>query len=90
MNPASELPVLECPRCGSPRKQQLSADLCRCTDCGTNYHFDRVGAGVQVRQATGPRPSPTAHLSWLPLKVLVVVVLAILALAGLSFLVAPT
>ena len=83
------LELVECPRCGSPRKQQLSADLCRCADCGTNYHLDWVGPGLQVRQSTAPRPSPSARWVWLPLKVLLLVVLAILVLTGVSFLVAP-
>lgn len=82
--------LVECPRCGSPRKQQLSADLWRCHDCGMNYHLDWLGTGVQVRQPTAPLPSPTARWVWLPLKVLLLVVLALLVLAGLSFLVAPT
>jgi hypothetical protein len=81
--------LVECPRCGSPRKQPLSADLWQCGDCGTHYHLDWVGASVQVRQPTAPLPSPTARWVWLPLKVLLLVVLALLALAGLSFLVAP-
>jgi hypothetical protein len=82
--------LVECPRCGSPRKQPLSADLWQCGDCGINYHLDWVGASVQVRQPTAPLPSPTARWVWLPLKVLLLVVLALLVLAGLSFLVAPT
>jgi hypothetical protein len=79
------LKLVECPKCGSPRKQLLSADLCRCADCGMHYHLDWVGAGVQVRQPTAPLPSPTAHWDWLPLKVLLVVVLAIVLLVGVSF-----
>lgn len=82
--------LVECPKCGSSRKQLLSPDLCRCDDCGMNYHLDWVEAGVQVRQPTGPLPSPTAYWTWLPLKVLLLVVLAMLVLVGLSFLAAPT
>ena len=82
--------LVECPRCGSLRKQPLSADLWQCDDCGMNYHLDGVGAGVRVRQSTAPLRSPTARWVWLPLKVLLLVVLALLVLAGLSFLVAPT
>ncbi|MDO7844728.1 hypothetical protein Q5H92_00045 [Hymenobacter sp. M29] len=81
--------LVECPRCGSPRKQPPSADLCRCADCGTNYHLDWVEAGVQVRQPTAPRPSSSAHWNWLPLKALLLVVVAMAVLVGLSFLVAP-
>jgi hypothetical protein len=88
MYPTIEL--VECPRCGSPRKQLLSADLCRCEDCGTNYHLEWEGASVQVRQSTPPRPAPSARWNWLPLKVLLLVILAMLVLVGLSFLVAPT
>ena len=88
MHPTIQL--VECPRCGSSRKQQLSADLCRCHDCGTNYHLDLEEASVRVRPPTAPLPSPTARWVWLPLKVLLLVVLALLALAGLSFLVVPT
>jgi hypothetical protein len=84
------LELVECPRCGSPRKQQLSADLCKCADCGMNYHLDWVGSGLQVRQSAGPFPSPSARWSWLPLKVLLLVVLAMLVLVGVSFLLAPT
>jgi hypothetical protein len=54
-----------------------------------NYHLDWEGTGVHVRHPTAPLPSPTARWTWLPLKVLLLVVLALLALAGLSFLVAP-
>lgn len=82
--------LVECPRCGSPRKQPLSANLWRCDDCGMNYHLDLVGASVQVRQPTAPLPSPSARWVWLPFKVLLLVVLVLLTLAGLSFLVAPT
>lgn len=82
--------LVECPRCGSPRKQQLSADLCQCDDCGTNYHLDWEEAGGRGRQPTAPLPSPTARWVWLPLKVLLLVVLALLVLASLSFLVVPT
>jgi len=81
--------LVECPKCGSPLKQQLSPDLCRCESCGMNYHLDWVGASVQVRQPQAACPAPAASWSWLPLKVLLIVVLAMLALAGLSFLVAP-
>ena len=87
MHPTTQL--VECPRCGSPRKQQLSADLWRCDDCGMNYHLEWVGAGVRVQQPTAPLPSPPARWVWLPLKVLLLVVLGLLALVGLSFLVAP-
>jgi len=87
MYPTSQL--VECPRCGSPRKQPLGADLWRCDDCGTHYHLDWVGASVRVRQPTGPLPSPTARWVWRPLKVLLLVVLARLVLVGWSFLVAP-
>jgi hypothetical protein len=62
--------------------------LCRCTDGGTNDPFDWANGRGQMRQPTGPRPSPTTHVDLLPLKALVVVVLAILVLAGVSFLVA--
>ena len=82
--------LVECPRCGSSRKQQLSADLCQCGDCGMHYYLDWVGAGGRVRQPTSPLPSPTARWVWLPLKVLLLVVLALLVLASLSFLVVPT
>lgn len=82
--------LVECPRCGSPRKQQLSADLCQSDDCGTNYHLDWEEAGGRVRLPTSPLPSPTARWVWLPLKVLLLVVLALLMLASLSFLVVPT
>lgn len=82
--------LVECPRCGSPLKQPLSADLWRCDDCGINYHLDWVGTSVQVRQSTAPLPSPSARWVWLPFKVLLLVVLVLLGLAGLSFLVAPT
>lgn len=77
------------PPCGSPRKQQLSADLCRCGDCGMNYHLDWVGASVQVRPPTALRSSPSAHWNRLPLKVLLLVILAMAVLVGWSFLVAP-
>ena len=87
MYPTTQL--VECPRCSSSRKQQLSADLWRCDDCGMNYHLDWMGASVQVRQPSAPLPSPTARWVWLPLKVLLLVVLALLALVGSSFLVAP-
>jgi DNA-directed RNA polymerase subunit RPC12/RpoP len=79
------LKLVECPKCGSPHKQPLGADLYRCADCGMHYHLDWVGTGVQVRQPTAPLPSPTAHCDWLPLKVLLVVVLAIVLLVGVSF-----
>ena len=82
--------LVECPRCGSPRKQPLSADLYRCDDCGMNYHLDWVGSSVRVRQPMAPLPSPTSRWIWLPFKVLLLVVLAMLVLAGLSFLVAST
>jgi hypothetical protein len=77
--------LVECSKCGSPRKHPFRADLYRCADCGTTYHLDWVGSFVQVRQSTGPRPASTTHLDWLPLKVLLLVVVAILVLAGLSF-----
>ena len=81
--------LVECPRCGSPRKQQLSADRCRCDDCGMNYHLDWVEGGVRVRRSTVPPPTPVSRWVWLPFKVLLLVVVAVLILAGLSFLVAP-
>jgi DNA-directed RNA polymerase subunit RPC12/RpoP len=81
---------VECPRCGSPRKQQLGADLYRCDDCGMNYSLDWVKGGVRVRWSTAPLPTPMSRWVWLPFKVLLLVVVAILILAGLSFLVAPT
>jgi len=84
------LELVECPRCGSSYKQQLSADLYRCADCGVNYHLDWVADGVQVRQPKAPFRSPTDRWNWLPFKVLVLVVLAMLVLVGLSFWVAPT
>lgn len=84
------LELVECPKCGSPRKQQRSADLYRCDDCSMNYHLDWGGASVQVRQLTDSRPAPSTRWNWLPLKVLLLVVLVMLVLVSLSFLVAPT
>ena len=83
------LELVECPRCGSPRKQPLSADLYQCGVCGMSYHLDWVAARVQVRQPTAPRPSPSARWNWLPFKVLLLAVLGMLVLVGLSFWVAP-
>jgi DNA-directed RNA polymerase subunit RPC12/RpoP len=82
------LDLVECPKCGSPSKQPLGADLYRCADCGMNYHLDWVGASVRVRQPTAPRPSPTSYWNWLPLKILLAVALALLVLIGVSFWVA--
>jgi len=82
--------LVECPHCGSSRKQPLTIGLWRCDDCSMNYHLDWAEASVQVRQPTGPLPSATARWVWLPLKVLLLVVLALLVLASLSFLMAPT
>jgi DNA-directed RNA polymerase subunit RPC12/RpoP len=79
---------VECPRCGSRRKQALDPDRYRCPDCGTQYHLDWAAGCVQVRQPTAPRPSPAARLSWLPFKVLLVVAAALLVLIGVSFWVA--
>ena len=79
------LELVECPKCGSPHKQPLGAELYKCADCGMHYHLDWVGAGVQVRQPMAPLPSPTAQQNWLPLKVLLVVVVAIALLVGVSF-----
>ena len=76
---------VECPRCGSPHKQPAGVALYQCADCGMSYHLDWVGVSVQVRQPAAPRLSPTTRWNGLPLKVLLLVVLAMLALAGLSF-----
>lgn len=84
------LELLDCPRCGSPRKHPLRADLYRCADCGMTYHLEWVGDQVRVRQPPAPRPSPAARWDWLPLKVLLLVVGALLVLAAFSFWVAPT
>jgi transposase-like protein len=32
--------LVECPRCGSCRKQALGPDRYRCSDCGMHYHLD--------------------------------------------------
>lgn len=82
------LQLVECPRCGSPRKHPFRADLYRCDDCGMGYHLDWGAAGVRVRQPTAPRPSPARYQDWLPLKVLGIVLLALLVLVGVSFWVA--
>jgi DNA-directed RNA polymerase subunit RPC12/RpoP len=77
--------LVECPRCGSCRKQALGPDRYRCSDCGMHYHLDWADGYVQVRQPTAPRPSPAARLNWLPFKVLLVVAVAMLVLIGVSF-----
>jgi DNA-directed RNA polymerase subunit RPC12/RpoP len=81
--------LVECPRCGSLRKHPVGADRYHCADCGMTYHLDWRGGQVRVRQPTAPRPSPSAQWNWLPLKVLLLVVGALLVLAALSFWVAP-
>ncbi len=88
-SPSSNSALVDCPRCGSPRKQPLSADLYRCTDCGLHYHLDWLDGHVRVRPPAPPRPSPSARWDWLPLKVLLLVATALLLLIGWSFLVAP-
>ncbi len=85
----STLELLECPRCGSPNQHPFRADLYRCADCGMTYHLEWVGNQVRVRQPTAPHPSPSARWDWLPLKVLLLVVGALLVLAAFSFWVAP-
>jgi hypothetical protein len=77
--------LVACPRCGSTYKHPFRADLYRCDDCGLHYHLDWVGPYVQVRQPTAALRSPTSYLDWLPLKVLLLVIVAISLLAGLSF-----
>lgn len=82
------LQLVECPRCGSLCKHPFRADLYQCADCGMGYHLDWEAAGVRVRQPTAPRPSRATYQDWLPLKVLVIVLLALLVLVGVSFWVA--
>lgn len=85
----STLEVLECLRCGSSNQHPVRADLYRCADCGMTYHLEWVGNQVLVRQPTAPHPSPPARWDWLPLKVLLLVLGALLVLAASSFWVAP-